>query len=256
MPNGGTKNETPHHTAPSNHSTTLSLSKHELKYIPIITVLLSVAPLAAVVSGFGIGSLRAYFFYLILPAFIAFGGIVRHTKKTGHQMLYNRLVVGILAGIALTIALDVVRLTGFNLGYLPADMPQRFGLQIMGLMPMRDQPTTTSTVVGYLYHFFNGIAFAVIYTTIFGRIRWWVGVLYAVLFVEVGMMTLPPMSQMTGYFGLNLGQGIWNGVFLTTLFAHIAMGLVLGGLAQRFAHGGPVWWRWKIAIIERAEVAM
>jgi len=41
---------------------------------------------------------------------------------------------GILGGIALTIALDIIRLTGVKLGTMPMDMPMNFGLRMTGLM--------------------------------------------------------------------------------------------------------------------------
>jgi hypothetical protein len=219
----------------------MNLTKSEIKYAVLSVILMAICPLAVVLAGYGVGSLRAYFFFLIIPAFILFAVVLFRVRKIEGGGLFTRLLVGVVAGIALSIALDIVRLTGVNLGYLPADMPQIFGLQILGKMPMQAQPTPLSTFLGYLYHFMNGIAFAVIYIIVFGRTPWWAAVLYSVFFVEVGMMTLPPMAVMTGPFGLGMGQGILNGVFLTTLLAHVAMGLALGFIVQRWGRGGPIW---------------
>lgn len=219
----------------------MNLTKSEIKYAVLSIILLGISPLAVVIAGYGVGSLRAYFFFLVIPAVILFVILLFRVQRIEGGGLFNRLVVGVVAGIALSIALDIVRLTGVNLGYLPADMPQIFGLQILGKMPMQAQPTPLSTFLGYLYHFINGVAFGVIYTVVFGRTSWWAAVLYSVFFVEVGMMTLPPMATMTGLFGLGMGQGILNGVFLTTLLAHVAMGLALGFIVQRWGHGGPIW---------------
>lgn len=220
------------------------MTRRELVYAVPPLVLVGIFPLAVVAAGYGLGSLRSYFFYLLVPAAVAFLIILFATRRLGSGVLFNRLAVGVLAGIALTVALDVVRLTGYNLGFLPANMPQVFGLQIVGEMPMKAQPTQASTFFGYLYHFMNGVTFGVVYSLVFGRARWWAGILYSVFFVELGMMTLPPMAKATGPFGLGLGQGILNGVFMTTLLAHVAMGVVLGLIVQRWARGGPIWREW------------
>ena len=220
------------------------MTRRELVYAALALALAGIFPLAVVAAGYGLGSLRSYFFYLLVPAAVAFLIILFATRRLGSGLLFNRLAVGVLAGIALTLALDVVRLTGYNLGFLPANMPQVFGLQIVGKMPMKAEATAASTFFGYLYHFMNGVTFGVVYTMVFGHARWWAGVLYSVFFVELGMMTLPPMAKATGPFGLGLGQGILNGVFMTTLLAHIAMGVVLGLIVQRWARGGPIWREW------------
>jgi hypothetical protein len=73
-----------------------------------------------------------------------------------------------------------------------------------------------------------------------GRTRWWGGLIWG-LIIEVGMMTTPPMvvAMGSGYFGLKLGKGILNGVFLGSLFPHISYGIVLGLLLERYvAHRG------------------
>ena len=57
------------------------------------------------------------------------------------------------------------------------------------------------------------------------------------------MMVTPPMviAMDTGYFGLKLGQGIMNGVFIGSLVPHIAYGIALGALLERYiAHQGSI----------------
>jgi len=50
------------------------------------------------------------------------------------------------------------------------------------------------------------------------------------------MMITPPMviAMGTGYFGLTLGQGIRTGVFGGSLIPHIAYGMALGLLRERY----------------------
>jgi len=57
------------------------------------------------------------------------------------------------------------------------------------------------------------------------------------------MMTTPPMviAMGTGYFGMALGKGILNGVFLGSLIPHVSYGIVLGLLLERYlAHRGTI----------------
>ena len=49
--------------------------------------------------------------------------------------------------------------------------------------------------------------------------------------MELGMMTAPPMGPMVGMFGVRYA---WPQLFLVTLVAHIAFGIVLGLLVQHF----------------------
>ncbi len=57
------------------------------------------------------------------------------------------------------------------------------------------------------------------------------------------MMITPPMviAMDTGYFGLRLGQGIANGVFIGSLIPHISYGVALGLLLERYMrHRGTI----------------
>jgi hypothetical protein len=75
-----------------------------------------------------------------------------------------------------------------------------------------------------------------------GRTRWWGGLIWG-LIIEVGMMVTPPMAiaMDTGYFGLKLGHGLLNGVFIGSLIPHISYGVALGLLLERYVrHGGTV----------------
>lgn len=85
-------------------------------------------------------------------------------------------------------------------------------------------PSTASTIAGYLYHFFNGAAFGVIYSMLMkGRSRWW-AVLYGVA-IGVGFMVSPVVQALgIGLFGKDFG---WQ-FAATVVTAHLAFGAVLG----------------------------
>lgn len=156
------------------------------------------------------------------------------------ERLSNRIWTGIWVGWACTAALDVFRLTSFSLGLLPGNMPRMFGVLILDQMALG--PTLLSDVVGGLYHYWVSACFGLTYTLLVGRTRWWGGLIWA-LIIEVGMMITPPMviAMDTGYFGLKLGKGLLNGVFLGSLVPHISYGIALGLLLERYTeHRGSI----------------
>jgi hypothetical protein len=159
-------------------------------------------------------------------------------RRAGYTRLVNRIEVGVWAGFVATAALDVLRLTSFSLGLLPGNLPRMFGVLIFDRMAVG--PSTVSDIVGSLYHYWVSACFGLAYALLIGRTQWWGGLIWG-LIIEVGMMTTPPMvvAMGSGYFGLKLGKGILNGVFLGSLFPHISYGIVLGLLLERYvAHRG------------------
>lgn len=156
--------------------------------------------------------------------------IIAH--RTGFARLTNRIWTGVWVGAAVTAALDIIRLIGFSLGWLPGNNPRMFGVLILD--QMAQGPDDISDFVGSLYHYWIGSTLGLTYTLLFGRTRWWGGLIFGGGFVELGMMTTPPMviAMAVGYFGLEYGQG-WE-VLATSVPAHIAFGTVLGLLLERY----------------------
>ena len=158
----------------------------------------------------------------------------------GYKRLQNRISTGLWVGASATAALDVFRLTSFSLGLLPGNLPRMFGVLILDTMALG--PTPFSDLVGSLYHYWVSACLGLTYALICGRTRWWGGLIWG-LIIEVGMMITPPMviAMDTGYFGLKLGQGIFNGVFIGSLIPHVSYGIALGLLLERYtAHNGSV----------------
>lgn len=161
-------------------------------------------------------------------------------RRAGYARLVNRIETGVWVGFVATAALDVLRLTSFSLGLLPGNMPRMFGVLIFDQMALG--PTLSSDLVGGLYHYWVSACFGLAYALLVGRTRWWGGLIWG-LVIEVGMMTTSPMvvAMDTGLFGLKLGKGIFNGVFLGSLVPHISYGVVLGLLLERYtAHRGSI----------------
>jgi hypothetical protein len=171
--------------------------------------------------------------WVLLPSLVWLMVVWGVAVRQGSARLQNRLWTGLWVGAATTAALDVFRLMSFRLGLLPGNMPRMFGVLILDTMATG--PTPLSDVVGVLYHYWVSACFGLTYALICGRTRWWGGLVWGLL-IEVGMMVTPPMviAMDTGYFGLKAGRGILNGVFLGSLVPHMAYGLALGVLVERY----------------------
>jgi hypothetical protein len=178
--------------------------------------------------------------WALLPSLFLLAGVWAVAAGLRLSRLTNRIWTGIWVGFGATAALDVFRLMSFRLGLLPGNMPRMFGVLILDTMALG--PSLLSDLVGYLYHYWVSACFGLAYTLLCGRTRWWGGVIWG-LVIEVGMMTTPPMviAMDTGYFGLKLGKGLLNGVFIGSLIPHIAYGIALGLLLERYTrHPGSV----------------
>lgn len=171
--------------------------------------------------------------WALLPSILLLIAVWMIAYARGHGRLTNRIWSGIWVGFVTTAALDFFRLASFTLGLLPGNMPRMFGVLIFDTMAMG--PTPASDVVGGLYHYWVSACFGLTYSLVMGRTRWWGGLIWG-LIIEVGMMTTPPMvvAMDTGYFGLRLGRGLLNGVFIGSLIPHISYGIALGLLLERY----------------------
>jgi hypothetical protein len=167
--------------------------------------------------------------YALIPFLALFGVVWAVAGRLGHGRLVNRLWVGLWVGAATTSILDVIRLAGFQLGWMPGNMPRMFGVLILDRMALG--PSLQSDILGYLYHYWVGACFGLTYSLLVGRFRWWGGLVWG-LIIEVGMMVTPPMvvAMDTGYFGVKFGPGL----FATSLVAHVAYGIAFGMLAERY----------------------
>lgn len=169
---------------------------------------------------------------------------------------------GVVNGIALTIALDVIRLAGVKLGTMPMDMPISFGLRAtelfeevkkrmmakrkeMGMTIMPEDLTmfgaaammkpvirevlteknATAKVMfwGYIWHFLNGTTFGLCYTLVVGSGHWFIALGWGLLIWTLMMLVMPALMN---------GAKITASIFFTALIAHIVMTLPLIWIPQ------------------------
>ena len=137
-------------------------------------------------------------------------------------MFLNRLIVGFVAGLIATLVYDGIRFLiqlifapGINL-FLAMT---QFGLFITG----QQNPTLLSEIIGWAYQFWNGFTFAIMYTLIIGKGKWYYGVAWAMV-LELAMVLLYPT-----YMNVNFSSEFLS----VSVVGHIGYGCVLGWLANR-----------------------
>ncbi len=149
---------------------------------------------------------------------------------------------GILAGILSTISLEIFREIGFRLGAMPGDLPRLMG--VLMLNQFASGPDIKSDLAGWTYHFWNGAAFGLIFSLLFGQSKLWLGLFYGLLIGVVFMISPVVKSLGIGFFGIGFKSGYQFA--LTVTIAHAAFGLALSFLLIKWNKGIPnIWKRWR-----------
>ncbi len=189
--------------------------------------LASVGPLIFPVAMAGYGTLTVLAKQWLIPSIIGLAIIALLTRKR-NRLIARSIAWGGLAGGIATLALEAVRATGFQLGYMPGSLPKLMGVLLLDRFALG--PDAASNLAGWAYHFWNGAAFGIIFVLILGTKRVWPAVLYG-LALGVGFMVSPVTKSLgIGYFGVDFSIGFPVVVSL----AHAAFGAALGFLGRRF----------------------
>jgi hypothetical protein len=190
---------------------------------------------------YGLCSMRLFTFWILIPATALLVSLAFVDRVRGDGMLWRAVVIGAIAGFLAACAYDIFRIpfvvaAADKLGPEWLRLPlfkvfPRFGAMILAQpfdsSTTDSQFTLTAHIVGWLYHFSNGITFGVMYMALVGdssRRSW----IWAVLFatgLELAMLFTP----YTTFFGIHLTTKF----VVATLSAHVIFGIVLGFLAKR-----------------------
>ena len=141
----------------------------------------------------------------------------------GHEeVLRNRILGGLIAGIGGLVVYDLIRLFVMVTGLVPFN-PFR-PIEVYGLLILdRYTDTPLTKTVGWGFHIWNGLSFAVMYTLAAGRGRvlWALG--WAMILETAMLATYPTMFQIA----LN-----WPFVAMS-LIGHVGYGIGIGITARR-----------------------
>jgi hypothetical protein len=210
----------------------------------VVVFILAATSIWCLLSEFyGLCTMRWFTFAILIPANAALIllAIADRVRGTGH--LWRGVVIGAVAGFLAACAYDLFRIP-FVVAAIDQVGPEwirlplfkvfpRFGAMILGLpfdsTTTDSQFTLTAHLLGWVYHFSNGITFGVMYMALVGDAakRSW---LWAVLFatgLELAMLFTP----YTSFFGIHMTTRF----VIVTFAAHAVFGVALGLGAQWFA---------------------
>jgi hypothetical protein len=187
----------------------------------------SVSPLIFPMAEAGHSSMDVLAIGALLPA-IAVTIMLIWLLHRFNDFLAKQALVGLGAGAIATIGLEVIRIAGFRLGFMPGNLPRLMGVLLLN--QFATGPTLTSDITGWGYHFWNGASFGLIYVLLLGTCRRWVGALFGI-FIGIGFMLSPVVSSLgVGFVGLGFSKGFP----VTVTLAHLAFGGILGWLTARW----------------------
>ena len=181
----------------------------------------SFSGLAVLLHAFGLVHL-GFSVILFAPATaILIISIVTRAKPLVRSIFLQRVAAGLFAGCIGLIAYDGVRWLVLISGFVPFN-PFR-AIEVFGLLILKtDVDTGLTKTVGWLFHIWNGLSFAVMYTLAMGRGRIWWAILWS-LMLEVAMLSTYPSM-----FRIMLD---WPFVAVS-LIGHLAYGITMGVTAR------------------------
>jgi hypothetical protein len=146
----------------------------------------------------------------------------RRLPSVARREIVQRAKAGLMAGFLATIAYDVSRwliVTVFHDTFAPFHVFPIFGYAIAG----KNLSPAVAATIGTIYHYANGVLFAVAYAILFAPRGWWTGILWA-LGLEALMLTVYP-----GW----LNPAPFQEFISVSMLGHIAYGAVLGIFSRR-----------------------
>jgi hypothetical protein len=191
---------------------------------------------------YGLCSMQTFTLAILLPATAALIGLAVLDRAKGDGQLWQGVVIGAVAGLIAACAYDVFRLPFVfaREWHLSSFVPPmnlfkvfpRFGAMILGEAVEQPTYSLVAHLVGWAYHFSNGVTFGVMYVAMIGnaRHRSWLWAVLLATGLELAML-LTPYPQ---FFAITLTP-LFVGVTFT---AHLVFGVVLGFVTK--------WWatRW------------
>src|SRR5437763_2970873 len=158
---------------------------------------------------YGLCSMRAFTLWILIPATILLIAMALLDLAKGDRRLWRAVLIGSIGGLLAAFAYDLFRLPFVvaaidHVGPAWARLPlfkvfPRFGAMILG-QPFTAAQTDSqfpllTHVVGWIYHFSNGITFGIMYMALIGDAgrRSWAWAIALAVFLELAMLFTPYM---------------------------------------------------------------
>lgn len=205
----------------------------------IVFVLAATSIACLLTEFYGLCPMRQFTFYIFVPALVVLGVIVAADWLQGGRRLFQAVMIGVAAGLVATVSYDIFRLPFVfaKEWHIASFVPPmglykvfpRFGAMILGQPLEQPSYSMAAQIIGWAYHFSNGITFGIMFVAMVGcatRRNWfWAVVMAAGL--ELGMLFTP----YPGMFGIPLtARFVW-----VTLTAHIIFGIAMGLTAVKLS---------------------
>ena len=202
----------------------MNQEKKKLTLLVAVLMLAGISPNILPAAQSGIANMSSLAIMFLIPSIVLIFVLVILSQALGYEDLRKQILNGILAGLAGTVGLEIIREIGFHMGDMPGDLPKLMGVLLLNRFA--SGPDFWSNVAGWAYHFWNGAAFGIIFSLLVGRGKIWMAIVYALL-IGTGFMVSPATTSLgIGVFGLHFKDGYQ---FLTTVYlAHIAFGSIVG----------------------------
>jgi hypothetical protein len=181
---------------------------------------------------YGLASLRLATLAVALPCCVALV-VVWVWARRSEKQLAARLEIGFVGGLLGSIAYDLIRIPFHMTGQRIFAPISAFGVWLAEA----DMSSRFTEVLGWAYHYSNGITFGIMFTLFMKRRHWGWAILWA--FVLETIAVLSPFGRI---FSL---QGNYYAIGIAYL-GHVAYGLPLGWLAYKWGQtreqlAGMVW---------------
>jgi len=168
--------------------------------------------------------------WVLLPSIVLLILVTTVSNLRGHRELTRRILMGGLSGLLATMGLEFVRATSFHFGGMPGDMPKLLGVLLTDRFMLG--PSTLSNILGYSYHFWNGVCFGIIFVVLFGKRSMLWAVVYAQL-VGIGFLLSPAVQALgIGFMAMEMPA-----MPITVVLAHLVFGLLLGVFSRKWVVG-------------------
>jgi hypothetical protein len=181
--------------------------------------------------------------WVLVPATILLIAMAINDRVRGNQKLWRAVVIGAIGGLLAAFSYDIFRLpwvigAADHVGPQWLRMPlfkvfPRFGAMILG-QPFTPQTTDAqftlaAHLLGWVYHFSNGVTFGVMYMAMIGDAikRSWLWAILLAAGLELAMLFTP----YTTFFGIRMTLLF----VVVTLTAHIIFGVALGLFAKKWS---------------------
>lgn len=186
----------------------------------------STSILALLLHMYGVVSMSIFMVYGFLPGMGMLAFLSLLARSYDRFLFWHRLVTGLWTGFLATIVYDVYRVPYVLMGMPIFNVFSVFGSMITGQPP----DTSVSDVVGWAYHFSNGVTIGIMYALVAGRAWWFYAVIWGLL-LETAMVSSP--------YPLAFGIPVDFAFVTVSMTAHIAYGTALGLLIRRYMKQTP-----------------